>query len=59
MMESLKHEDHTKLSRVRQPHDGYPMVSTNPGPYELEHMHSAPGELESQSPQIHEAAAMR
>lgn len=59
MMESL-HK--TKLAlfemRQRQPQDGPSIVSSRtPSPYELEHMYRDPGELDSQSPQIYEAAA--
>lgn len=55
MMESLRQ----KIEMLqRQPRDGHSIVSSStPGPSELEHTYRAPGELDSQSPQIYEASA--
>lgn len=60
-MEGLMREAQTAMfeMRQRQPHDEYPIVSSTAGPYELQHINRAPGELDSHSSQIYEAAAKR
>ncbi len=55
MMENLRRQ--IELLQ-RQPRDGHSIVSSSTlGPSELEHINRPPGELDSQSPQIYEAAA--